>query len=116
MNNSNAKEKVLVQVVSVGGRREIGWGSSTAEELRNRLEDIRSAIAEGAKAVADSLEGLHGCGGLAVGGSVGKVWCDADSLRRSDPINGFRRSYLRGDYTLQARIKSESFCIMVPLI
>ncbi len=58
MNNANSEEKVLVQVVPVGGRREISWGSSTAEALRNRLEDIRSAIAEGAKAVADSLEGL----------------------------------------------------------
>jgi len=67
MNDSNAKEKVLVQVVSVGGRREIGWGSSTAEELRNRLEDIRGAIAEGAKAVADSLEGLPGAEGWQLG-------------------------------------------------
>ena len=58
MNNANSTEKVLVQVVPVGGRREITWGSSTAEALRNRMEDIRLAIAEGARAIADSLEEL----------------------------------------------------------
>ncbi len=67
MNDANSEEKVLVQVVPVGGRREIGWGSSTAEALRNRLEDIHSAIAEGAKAVADSLEGLPGAEGWQLG-------------------------------------------------
>lgn len=67
MNSTIADQKVLVQVVPIGGRREISWGSSTAEELRNRLEDIRSAIAEGAKAVADSLEGLPGAQGWHLG-------------------------------------------------
>jgi len=67
MNDANSEEKVLVQVVSVGERREIGWGRSTAEELQNRLEDIRCAIAEGAKAVANSLEGLPSAEGWQLG-------------------------------------------------
>lgn len=67
MNNANSEEKVLVQVVPVDEGREIGWGSSTAELLQNRLEDIRSAISEGAKAVADSLEGLPGAKGWQLG-------------------------------------------------
>jgi hypothetical protein len=68
MNNANTEEKVLVQVVPVDeGRQQIGWGESTTERLRNRLEDIRSAISEGAKAVADSLEGLPGANGWQLG-------------------------------------------------
>jgi len=58
---------VLVQVVPVDEGREIGWGESTAEQLRNRLEDIRLAVKEGAKAVADSLEGLPGAKGWRLG-------------------------------------------------
>ena len=67
MNNANSEEKVLVQVVPVDEGREIGWGESTAEQLRNRLEDIRLAVKEGAKAVADSLEGLPGAKGWRLG-------------------------------------------------
>jgi hypothetical protein len=67
MNNANSEKKVLVQVVPVDEGREIGWGESTAEQLRNRLEDIRLAIKEGAKAVADSLEGLPGAKGWRLG-------------------------------------------------
>jgi hypothetical protein len=63
MNNANSKKKVLVQVVPVDEGREIGWGESTTEQLRNRLEDIRLAVREGAKAVADSLGGLPGAKG-----------------------------------------------------
>ena len=64
MNDTNSEEKVLVQVVPLDeARQQISWGESTAERLHNRLEDIRSAIAEGAKAVADSLEGLPGAKG-----------------------------------------------------
>jgi hypothetical protein len=37
MNNANSEKKVLVQVVPVDEGREIGWGESTAEQLRNRL-------------------------------------------------------------------------------
>ena len=67
MNSANSEQMVLVQVVPVDERREIGWGNSTAEQLRNRMEDIRRAIAEGAKAVADSLEGLPGAKGWQLG-------------------------------------------------
>ena len=68
MNDTNSEEKkVLVQVVSVDEGREIGWGDSTTEQLLNRLEDIRSAISVGAKAVADSLEGLPGAKGWQLG-------------------------------------------------
>ena len=67
MNNANSEKKVLVQVVPVDEGREIGWGESTAEQLRNRLEDIRLAVQEGAKAVADSLEGLPGAKGWQLG-------------------------------------------------
>ena len=67
MNNANSEKKVLVQVVQVDEGREIGWGESTAEQLRNRLEDIRLAVKEGAKAVAGSLEGLPGAKGWQLG-------------------------------------------------
>ena len=58
MNSANSEKMVLVQVVPVDEGREIGWDANVAEQLQNRLEDIRLAIAEGAKAVAGSLEGL----------------------------------------------------------
>jgi Trypsin-co-occurring domain 1 len=68
MNNANTEEKVFVQVVPVAeGRQQIGWGESTAEQLRDRLEDIRSGIFEGAKAIAESLEGLPGAKGWQLG-------------------------------------------------
>ncbi len=67
MNSTESEKKVLVQVVPVDEGREIGWGESTAEQLRNRLEDIQLAIKEGAKAVADSLEGLPGAEGWQLG-------------------------------------------------
>ena len=50
--------QVLVQVVPVEPGREIGWGSSTVEAFRDRLEDVREAVLSGAQAVADSLPGL----------------------------------------------------------
>ena len=50
--------QVLVQVVAVDSGRQIGWGANVAEQLEDRLADIRRAIAAGAKAVADSLEEL----------------------------------------------------------
>jgi hypothetical protein len=51
-------ELVLVQVVEVEGRREIGWGVNLAEQLAVRLADVRTGIAAGVKAIAHSLEGL----------------------------------------------------------
>jgi hypothetical protein len=50
--------EVLVQVVPVEGGREIGWGSNRVAMFRDRLADIREAVASGAQAVADSLGGL----------------------------------------------------------
>jgi Trypsin-co-occurring domain 1 len=68
MNDTNSEDKVLVQVVPLDeDRQQIGWGESTAELLQSRLDDIRSAISEGAKAVADSLEGLPGAKGWQLG-------------------------------------------------
>lgn len=64
MNDVDSEENVFIQVVPIDEeRQQIGWGESTVERLRNRLEDIRNAISEGAKAVADSLEGLPGAKG-----------------------------------------------------
>jgi len=65
--SSVQSEKVLVQVVRLQRGREIGWGSNVAEQLENRLADIRHAIAVGAKAVADSLAGLPGAEGWKLG-------------------------------------------------
>lgn len=67
MTNTNSEKMVLVQVVPVDEDREIGWGTSVAEQLQNRLEDIRLAIVEGAKAVAGSLEGLPNAKGWQLG-------------------------------------------------
>jgi hypothetical protein len=59
MSNGQSKEKVLVQVVPVEEEgQQIGWGESMAEQLSNRLEDIRNAISEGSRAVANSLSEL----------------------------------------------------------
>lgn len=49
---------VLVQVVEVRAGREIGWGANLADSLKDRLDDIRTAIAAGAKTVAESLHNL----------------------------------------------------------
>jgi hypothetical protein len=68
MSDTSSREQVLVQVVPVNdGRQQIGWGESTAEQLQNRLDDIRHAIAEGTKAVADSLGSLPGAKGWQLG-------------------------------------------------
>ena len=50
--------EVWVQVVPVDGGREISWGSNRVQSLADRLEDVKAAIAAGARAVADSLTGL----------------------------------------------------------
>jgi hypothetical protein len=50
---------VLVQVVpDASAGREIGWGTSVAEQLEGRLDDIRRAIESGAAAVTASLVSL----------------------------------------------------------
>ena len=58
---------VLVQVVSIEPGREIGWGSNLAEQLEDRMEDVRNAIAEGTRTVADSLPGLPSTTGWRLG-------------------------------------------------
>ena len=66
--NDTESRQVLVQVVPVEQGREIGWGGdNVAEQLENRTEDIRRAIAAGSKAVADSLHGLRGVQGWQLG-------------------------------------------------
>jgi hypothetical protein len=66
MSNSESGT-LLVQVVPVDAGREIGWGSAAAERLEDRLDDIRGAIAAGAKSVADSLDGLPSAKGWRLG-------------------------------------------------
>ena len=52
-------EQVLVQVLPrAEAGREIGFGSTFAEQLDRRLDDIRAAIAAGARTIAGSLDGL----------------------------------------------------------
>jgi hypothetical protein len=58
---------VLVQVVDVRAGREIGWGTNLADNLRDRLDDIRTAIAAGAKTVAESLHSLPAAEGWRLG-------------------------------------------------
>jgi hypothetical protein len=60
-------DTVLVQVVPVEDGREIGWGSSTVEAFRDRLEDVREAVVSGARAVAGSLPGLPAADGWRLG-------------------------------------------------
>ena len=50
--------EVWVQVVPVDAGREISWGSNRVQNLADRLEDVKAAIAAGARAVAESLTGL----------------------------------------------------------
>lgn len=58
---------VLVQVVEVRAGREIGWGTNLVDTLRNRLDDIRTAIAAGAETVAESLHKLPSAEGWSLG-------------------------------------------------
>jgi hypothetical protein len=69
MNNTESSQSVpvFVQVVSVKGGRQISWRDNPAEQLADRSEDIRLAIAVGAKSVADSLPGLPGAQGWKMG-------------------------------------------------
>jgi hypothetical protein len=60
-------DKILVQVVPVEPGREIGWGSSRVEAFRDRLKDVQEAVAAGARAVADSLDGLPSAEGWRLG-------------------------------------------------
>jgi len=66
--------EVLVQVVPVEAGREIGWRSSQVEAFRDRLADVREAIAAGARAVADSLPGLPSAEGWRLGEVSSSFW------------------------------------------
>jgi Trypsin-co-occurring domain 1 len=56
---ANEKDKqILVQVIPVEASGEISWGTSVTDELERRLDDIRNAVAAGAKTVAGSLPHL----------------------------------------------------------
>jgi hypothetical protein len=60
-------EKILVQVVPLEATGEISWGSGVTDQLERRLDDIRGAIAAGAKAVAGSLGSLPAAKGWRLG-------------------------------------------------
>lgn len=48
----------LVKVVDVQSGREIAWGGNATELLHERIDDVRRAVADGVKAVADGLRDL----------------------------------------------------------
>lgn len=58
------EQPVLVQVVEAEQGRQISWGSNAADKLGDRMDDVRKAIAQGTKAVANGLSDL----------SVGDGW------------------------------------------
>jgi hypothetical protein len=58
---------VLVQVEVVEAGREIAWGANLADQLGNRLDDIRRAIQAGAGAVATSIGDLPRADGWRLG-------------------------------------------------
>jgi hypothetical protein len=63
MSKPGPTDDVLVQVLPVGSDREIGWGSTQVAVFRDRLADVREAVVSGARAVADSLDGLPSADG-----------------------------------------------------
>lgn len=65
--NSSISGQVLVQVVLVDEGREISFRSNIVEQLGDRAEDIRRAIAVGARTVAESLPGLPCSEGWSLG-------------------------------------------------
>jgi hypothetical protein len=58
---------VLVQVEALEAGREIAFGANLAEQLGDRLDDIRRAIRSGTKAVADSVGDLPDARGWRLG-------------------------------------------------
>lgn len=59
MDNETPKQgRVFVQVVPLEASREIGWNSSIVEQIEARIDDIRSAIASGTRAIAESVADL----------------------------------------------------------
>ena len=48
----------MIQVVELRAGREIAFASPLAEQVRDRIDDIRQAIVTGARAIASSLPDL----------------------------------------------------------
>ncbi|GAA1543807.1 hypothetical protein GCM10009827_074440 [Dactylosporangium maewongense] len=55
MSDAVVADGVVVQVVEVGGGREISWGDNAVERLRDRLGDVQSAVVAGVRAVAANV-------------------------------------------------------------
>lgn len=51
-------EAVVVQVVDVASGREISWGSTAVEKLRDRVGDVQVAILAGTQAIGSDLDRL----------------------------------------------------------
>lgn len=67
MSEPGIADNVLVQVVPVGAGRAIGWGSTKAATLQDRLADVREAVISGSQAVADSLPDVPSAEGWRLG-------------------------------------------------
>lgn len=64
--SDNGFNGVLVPVVDVHSEGEIGWGSGVAQQLQDRLDDVRQAIVSGSEAVAGGLSALPSAAGWSV--------------------------------------------------
>jgi Trypsin-co-occurring domain 1 len=95
---------VLVQVTPIEAGREIGWSASVAEQLGARIDDLRQAIAEGTRAVAESLPELGGAAGwrlnevsasfgLALTAEAGVILSKASAATTFDVTVSFARAH-----------------------
>jgi hypothetical protein len=57
--NEVDSDQVLVQVVELDQKRQIGWGTNVAERLGDRADDVRRAITSGGEVVANSVAELQ---------------------------------------------------------
>ncbi len=64
--DTEPEHKVLVQVVEIDSGREIGWSSNLAEQLQDRLDDIRAAVVSASGTVANTLVSLPSTEGWAL--------------------------------------------------
>ena len=65
--NDIDSDRVLVQVVELDQRRQIGWGTNVAERLVDRADDVRHAITRGGEVVASSVAELQAIEGWRLG-------------------------------------------------